>query len=145
MLRPGGHFLAKAFQGGTENALLDLLKRNFRSVRHVKPPASRDESVELYLLAKDFKGRGEDGARAERYRARRSNRFVAPNRAAGTSARQALAWPSTSAGRRIAWPDTELPASRASPTNGMAASAVIDATIMKAVEKAGWPSCWPVM
>jgi 23S rRNA (uridine2552-2'-O)-methyltransferase len=61
VLRPGGHFLAKAFQGGTENALLDLLKRNFRSVRHVKPPASRDESVELYLLAKDFKGRAEGG------------------------------------------------------------------------------------
>jgi 23S rRNA (uridine2552-2'-O)-methyltransferase len=61
VLRPGGHFLAKAFQGGTENTLLDLLKRNFRSVRHVKPPASRDESVELYLLAKDFKGRGEGG------------------------------------------------------------------------------------
>ena len=61
VLRPGGHFLAKAFQGGTENTLLDLLKRNFRSVRHVKPPASRDESVELYLLAKDFKGRGESG------------------------------------------------------------------------------------
>ena len=59
VLRPGGHFLAKAFQGGTENELLDLLKRNFRSVRHVKPPASRDESVELYLLAKDFKGRDE--------------------------------------------------------------------------------------
>ena len=57
VLKPGGHFLAKAFQGGTENELLDLLKRNFRSVRHVKPPASRDESVELYLLAKDFKGR----------------------------------------------------------------------------------------
>jgi hypothetical protein len=37
--------------------LLDLLKRNFKSVHHVKPPASRDESVELYLLAKDFKGR----------------------------------------------------------------------------------------
>jgi 23S rRNA (uridine2552-2'-O)-methyltransferase len=59
VLKPGGHFLAKAFQGGTENELLDLLKRNFRSVKHVKPPASRDESVELYLLAKDFKGRGE--------------------------------------------------------------------------------------
>ena len=57
VLKPGGHFLAKAFQGGTENELLDLLKRNFRSVRHVKPPASRDESVELYLLAKEFKGR----------------------------------------------------------------------------------------
>lgn len=56
VLKPGGHFLAKTFQGGTEAGLLDLLKRNFRSVHHVKPPASRDESVELYLLAKDFKG-----------------------------------------------------------------------------------------
>lgn len=57
VLKPGGHFLAKTFQGGTEAGLLDLLKRNFRSVHHVKPPASRDESVELYLLAKEFKGR----------------------------------------------------------------------------------------
>jgi 23S rRNA (uridine2552-2'-O)-methyltransferase len=57
VLKPGGHFLAKTFQGGTESSLLDQLKRNFRSVHHVKPPASRDESVELYLLAKDFKGR----------------------------------------------------------------------------------------
>jgi 23S rRNA (uridine2552-2'-O)-methyltransferase len=57
VLRPGGHFLAKTFQGGTEAALLDRLKRNFRSVHHIKPPASRDESVELYLLAKEFKGR----------------------------------------------------------------------------------------
>ena len=58
VLKPGGHFLAKTFQGGTEAGLLDQLKRNFRSVHHVKPPASRDESVELYLLAKEFKGRG---------------------------------------------------------------------------------------
>ncbi|TIN22202.1 MAG: 23S rRNA methyltransferase, partial [Mesorhizobium sp.] len=57
VLKPGGHFLAKTFQGGAENELLSMLKRNFRSVHHVKPPASRDESVELYLLAKDFKGR----------------------------------------------------------------------------------------
>jgi 23S rRNA (uridine2552-2'-O)-methyltransferase len=57
VLKPGGHFLAKTFQGGTEASLLDSLKKNFRSVHHVKPPASRDESVELYLLAKDFKGR----------------------------------------------------------------------------------------
>ncbi|QDZ00361.1 RlmE family RNA methyltransferase [Nitratireductor mangrovi] len=57
VLRPGGHFLAKTFQGGTENALLTMLKQNFASVHHVKPPASRDESVELYLLAKGFKGR----------------------------------------------------------------------------------------
>lgn len=57
VLKPGGHFLAKTFQGGTEASLLDLLKRSFRSVHHVKPPASREESVELYLLAKEFKGR----------------------------------------------------------------------------------------
>lgn len=56
VLKPGGHFLAKTFQGGTETELLDRLKKNFRSVHHVKPPASRDESVELYLLAKDFRG-----------------------------------------------------------------------------------------
>ena len=62
VLKPGGHFLAKTFQGGTEASLLELLKRNFRSVHHVKPPASRDASVELYLLAKGFKGRdGEAG------------------------------------------------------------------------------------
>ncbi len=60
VLKPGGHFLTKTFQGGTEAALLDRMKRNFRSVHHVKPPASRDESVELYLLAKDFKGRTGD-------------------------------------------------------------------------------------
>jgi 23S rRNA (uridine2552-2'-O)-methyltransferase len=57
VLRPGGHFLSKTFQGGTEHEVLALLKKNFRSVHHVKPPASREESVELYLLAKDFKGR----------------------------------------------------------------------------------------
>ena len=56
VLKPGGHFLAKTFQGGAEAALLDGLKRSFGSVHHVKPPASRDESVELYLLAKNFKG-----------------------------------------------------------------------------------------
>jgi 23S rRNA (uridine2552-2'-O)-methyltransferase len=61
VLKPGGHFLAKTFQGGTEAALLDALKKNFRSVHHVKPPASRDESVELYLLAKDFRGRTPSG------------------------------------------------------------------------------------
>jgi 23S rRNA (uridine2552-2'-O)-methyltransferase len=57
-LKPGGHFLSKTFQGGTENMILDMLKRNFRTVHHVKPPASRQESVELYILAKGFKGRG---------------------------------------------------------------------------------------
>ena len=55
-LAPGGHFLAKVFQGGAEAALLAELKRNFRTVAHVKPKASRAESVELYLLAQGFKG-----------------------------------------------------------------------------------------
>ncbi len=56
VLKPGGHFLTKTFQGGTEKTLLDLMKHNFISIHHVKPPASRDGSVELYLLAKGFKG-----------------------------------------------------------------------------------------
>ncbi|WP_370931820.1 RlmE family RNA methyltransferase [Bartonella sp. DGB1] len=56
-LKKGGHFLAKTFQGGAEDQLLNILKQNFQSVHHVKPPASRTESVELYLLAKNFKGR----------------------------------------------------------------------------------------
>jgi 23S rRNA (uridine2552-2'-O)-methyltransferase len=58
VLKPGGHFLAKTFQGGTETALLARLKQNFATVHHVKPPASRDESVELYLLAKNFRPAG---------------------------------------------------------------------------------------
>ena len=57
-LRPGGHFLTKTFQGGTEAELLTMLKKNFTSVHHVKPPASRDGSVELFLLAKGFRGQG---------------------------------------------------------------------------------------
>lgn len=57
VLAKGGHFLSKTFQGGTENDVLKMLKKNFQSVVHVKPPASRSESVELYLLAKNFKGR----------------------------------------------------------------------------------------
>ncbi|EJF75501.1 RlmE family RNA methyltransferase [Bartonella alsatica] len=59
VLKPGGHFLAKAFQGGTENTLLTTLKQNFKTVHHVKPPASRTESVELYLLALEFKAKTE--------------------------------------------------------------------------------------
>jgi 23S rRNA (uridine2552-2'-O)-methyltransferase len=56
VLKPGGHFLAKAFQGGSERVLLNMLKKNFTSVHHVKPPASRKESVESFLLAKGFRG-----------------------------------------------------------------------------------------
>ena len=57
VLAEGGHFLAKTFQGGTERDLLNMLKQNFKQVIHVKPGASRAESVEMFLLAKGFKGR----------------------------------------------------------------------------------------
>lgn len=57
VLRPGGAFLSKTFQGGTEREVLDHLKRHFTTVKHVKPPASRAESVEMYVLATGFKGR----------------------------------------------------------------------------------------
>jgi 23S rRNA (uridine2552-2'-O)-methyltransferase len=56
VLSPGGTFLSKVLQGGTERDLLDLLKRNFATVRHVKPPASRADSAELYVLATGFRG-----------------------------------------------------------------------------------------
>jgi 23S rRNA (uridine2552-2'-O)-methyltransferase len=56
VLAPGGSFLCKVLQGGTEPALLAELKRDFGSVRHVKPPASRSDSAELYLLAQGFRG-----------------------------------------------------------------------------------------
>ena len=55
ILTPGGTFLAKAFRGGAEKPLMDMLHRHFEKVRHIKPPASRQESVETYLLATGFK------------------------------------------------------------------------------------------
>jgi len=55
-LRPGGIFVGKAFQGGAANDLLQRLKKGFTSVKHVKPPASRSQSVELYLVATGFRG-----------------------------------------------------------------------------------------
>jgi 23S rRNA (uridine2552-2'-O)-methyltransferase len=57
VLAPGGAFLAKVIQGGTEAALLADLKRDFASVKHVKPAASRADSAELYVLATGFRGR----------------------------------------------------------------------------------------
>ena len=56
VLAPGGSFLAKVLQGGTEAALLAALKRDFATVKHVKPAASRSDSAELYLLATGFRG-----------------------------------------------------------------------------------------
>ena len=60
VLRPGGTFLAKVLQGGTEHELLAEIKRNFRSVAHVKPEASRQDSAEQYVIAQGFRGRAED-------------------------------------------------------------------------------------
>jgi len=56
ILAPGGTFLAKVIQDGTESRLLADLKRDFATVRHVKPAASRSDSAELYVLATGFRG-----------------------------------------------------------------------------------------
>ncbi len=58
VLRPGGHFVAKVLQGGTERDLLLKMKNSFHSVRHAKPKASRAESAEVYVVALGFKGQG---------------------------------------------------------------------------------------
>ncbi|MEZ5765839.1 MAG: RlmE family RNA methyltransferase [Xanthobacteraceae bacterium] len=63
VLNPGGAFLAKVFQSGADAALLAQLKRDFATIRHVKPAASRQDSSERYLLATGFRGRR--GAEAE--------------------------------------------------------------------------------
>lgn len=59
-LKKGGGFVAKVFAGGTDGELLALLKRNFTTVKHAKPPASRKGSVEWYVVAQGFKGRVEE-------------------------------------------------------------------------------------
>ncbi len=59
VLAGGGSFLCKVLQGGTEAVLLAELKCDFASVKHVKPPASRTDSAELYLLARGFRGAGD--------------------------------------------------------------------------------------
>ena len=59
VLRPGGAFVAKVLAGGTDNALLAELKRHFATVKHAKPPASRKDSSEWYVIAQGFKGGGE--------------------------------------------------------------------------------------
>jgi 23S rRNA (uridine2552-2'-O)-methyltransferase len=56
VLSPGGAFLCKVFQGGTERGLLDLLKKDYAVVRHIKPPASRSGSAEMYVFASGFRG-----------------------------------------------------------------------------------------
>jgi 23S rRNA (uridine2552-2'-O)-methyltransferase len=55
-LAPGGAFCSKVFQGGTTKEVLELLKANFTTVKHIKPPASRAGSPEIFVVAKGFKG-----------------------------------------------------------------------------------------
>ena len=57
ILRPGGDFVAKVLAGGADNELVAELKRNFQAVKHAKPPASRKDSSEWYVIATNFKGR----------------------------------------------------------------------------------------
>ncbi|AOH83546.1 rRNA methyltransferase [Sphingomonas panacis] len=57
VLEPGGGFIGKVFAGGADSALVAELKRNFTSVKHAKPPASRKGSSEWYVVAQGFKGR----------------------------------------------------------------------------------------
>jgi 23S rRNA (uridine2552-2'-O)-methyltransferase len=56
ILDPGGAFVAKLFQGGAEHDMLNTLKLQFRNVRHAKPPASRKDSKEMYVVATGFRG-----------------------------------------------------------------------------------------
>lgn len=56
VLAPGGTFLAKVLQGGTENTLLAQLKQSFKVVKHIKPPASRKDSSEMYVIGLEYKG-----------------------------------------------------------------------------------------
>jgi len=66
ILADRGTFLAKVLRGGTEKDLLTALKRDFDEVRHIKPPASRADSAEIYVIALGFRGRGADDPKAVR-------------------------------------------------------------------------------
>ncbi len=57
VLKPEGVFIAKVFQGGAQNTLLADIKKDFKIIRHIKPPASRKESSEQYLVASGFRGK----------------------------------------------------------------------------------------
>jgi 23S rRNA (uridine2552-2'-O)-methyltransferase len=60
VLQPGGTFVSKVFAGGADSTLVAEMKRNFTTVKHAKPPASRKGSVEWFVVAQGFKGRGPD-------------------------------------------------------------------------------------
>ncbi len=61
VLRPGGTYVAKVLAGGADNSLVAELKRHFTTVKHAKPPASRKDSSEWYVIAQGFKGRNDEG------------------------------------------------------------------------------------
>jgi 23S rRNA (uridine2552-2'-O)-methyltransferase len=56
VLKPGGSFIAKVLQGGAQNELLAQMKKDFKTVKHIKPPASRQQSSEQYVVAIGFRG-----------------------------------------------------------------------------------------
>ena len=60
VLRPGGAYVAKVLAGGADNTLVAELKRHFATVKHAKPPASRKDSSEWYVVAQGFKGDDDD-------------------------------------------------------------------------------------
>ena len=139
VLRPGGHFLAKAFQGGTENDAARPAQAQF-PLRPPRQAAGLARRIGGALSAGEgFQGQGGGGERTrptiELLTLGATWRMADVLAGSAQPARRLRL-----AGWRIAWPETELPASGASRRNGMAASAVIAATIMKAVEKAGAPS-----
>ena len=59
VLRPGGAYVAKVLAGGADNQLVAEMKRHFATVKHAKPPASRKDSSEWYVIAQGFKGRAD--------------------------------------------------------------------------------------
>ena len=63
VLEPGGTFVSKVFAGGADSELVAEMKRNFKTVKHAKPPASRKGSVEWFVVAQGFKGRSADQPR----------------------------------------------------------------------------------
>ena len=60
VLAPDGIFIAKVLKGGTENELLAVMKQKFKTVRHAKPPASRSDSAEMYVVATGYRGEGKE-------------------------------------------------------------------------------------
>ena len=94
VLKPGGAFVAKVLRGGSENALLASLKREFRDVRHVKPPASRADSAELYLVAVGFRGAAPAGSTVS------SPSGVPGAEGEGTAARPASSAPASGGSRQ---------------------------------------------